>query len=364
MVRVLQIVDSMDVGGIQAFLMNLYRNINRNEIQFDFLIFRNTKQWYEDEINELGGKIYKAPGRKKGIIKCYKYLNVFFKKHPEYNVVHYNASSLSFILPLKIAKKNGVQNRIIHCHSSSFMGNHIHKYLHNLHKKQISEIANVYLSCSEPATEWMYGNTPIHNKVIMVKNGINCDEYLYSENIRAEYRKKLNINNSYVVGHVGRFSKVKNHSFLIDIFCEIKKLQNNAVLLLVGDGELRKEIEELTVKKGISSTVIFLGNRNDVSKLMQAMDVFVMPSFYEGFPVTIVEAEANGLPIIMSDTITSEVCVNSNIIIKSLNESSKTWAKEALKNNNRIKTNKNIKDSGLDIKSTVTQLCNIYRDKD
>lgn len=364
MIRVLQITDHLEMGGIQAFLMNLYRNINRDEVQFDFLIFRNTKQWYEDEIYELGGRIYKAPGRKKGIIKCYKYLNEFFKMHPEYKIIHYNASSLSFILPLKIAKKYNVNKRIIHCHSSSFMGNNIHKYLHNLHKKQINEIANVYLSCSKPATEWMYGNTPILNKVIMVKNGINCDEYLYSENIREEYRKKLNINNAYVVGHVGRFSKVKNHSFLIDIFCEIKKLQNNAVLLLVGDGELKNDIEKLAVSKSISSSVIFLGNRNDVSRLLQAMDILVMPSFYEGFPVTIIEAEASGLPIIMSDTITNEVCVNSNIKTKSLNESSKSWAIEALKNRTRIKTNKNIKDSGLDIKSTVTQLCSIYKDKD
>lgn len=364
MIRVLQITDHLEMGGIQAFLMNLYRNINRDEVQFDFLIFRNTKQWYEDEINELGGKIYKAPGRKKGIIKCYKYLNNFFKTHPEYKIVHYNASSLSFILPLKIAKAYNVDKRIIHCHSSSFMGNTIHKYLHFLHKKQISKLANIYLSCSKPATEWMYGNTPIFNKVIMVKNGINCDKYLYSEEIRDDYRNKLNLNNSYVVGHVGRFSKVKNHSFLIDIFCELKKLQNNAVLLLVGDGELKSEIEKLTETKGVSSSVKFLGNRNDVSKLMQAMDILVMPSFYEGFPVTIVEAEASGLPIIMSDTITNEVCVNSNITIKSLNDSSKNWAIEALKNKTRIKTNKNIKENGLDIKSTVTQLINIYKEKD
>lgn len=364
MIRVLQIVDSMDAGGIQAFLMNLYRNINRDDVQFDFLIFRNTKQWYEDEINELGGKIYKAPGRKKGIIKCYMYLNDFFKMHPEYKIIHYNASSLSFILPLKIAKKYNVDKRIIHCHSSSFMGNNIHKYLHNLHKKQIGRFANIYLSCSKPATEWMYGSTPVFDKVTIVKNGINCDEYLYSETIREDYRNKLDLNNSYVVGHVGRFSKVKNHSFLIDIFCEIKKLQNNAILLLAGDGELKKDIEKLVVTKSISSSVIFLGNRNDVSKLMQAMDILVMPSLYEGFPVTIVEAEACGLPIIMSDTITKEVCVNSNIKTKSLNESSKSWAIEALKNRTRIKTNKNIKDSGLDIKSTVRQLSNIYKGKD
>lgn len=358
--KVLQIVDSMDAGGVQAFLMNLYRNINHEEIQFDFLVFRSHKQWYEDEIIKLGGKIYKAPGRKEGLFKCNKYLKKFFKLHSEYKVIHYNASSLSFVAPLRYAKQYGVTKRIIHCHSSSFIGSSIHKILHKVHKMQISTLANIYLSCSEPATEWMYGGTTIVDRVQLIMNGVDSNKFLYCENIRSKYRKTLGIENCFVVGHVGRFSKVKNHEFLINIFSEIKNMKENARLLLVGDGELRKEIENVVASKGLNSSVLFLGSRNDVPELMQAMDVLVMPSLYEGFPVTAVEAQAAGLPVIMSDTITREVCINPNVKMLNLDDSSSSWATDILKSRERIKSVDRIIDSGLDIKNTSEKLSKIY----
>lgn len=360
MIRILQIVDSMHQGGIQAFLMNLYRNIDRELIQFDFLIFRQDKQWYEDEINSLGGRIYKCPGRREGIATCHKYLKSFFGEHKEYNAVHYNASSLSFIAPLYFARKSGIEIRIIHCHSSSFIGNKIHKILHKINKRKIYKLANVYLSCSEPATEWMFGGTSVIDKVQIVLNGVDSKKFLFSDNIRGVYRRKLNIENDFVVGHVGRFSKVKNHFFIIRVFEEIIKLNNSAKLLLVGDGELRKEIENVVASKGLNSSVLFLGSRNDVPELMQAMDVLVMPSLYEGFPVTAVEAQAAGLPVIISDTITREVCINPNVKMLNLDDSSSSWATDILKSRERIISVDRIIDSGLDIKNTSEKLSKIY----
>lgn len=360
MIRVLQIVDSMQQGGIQSFLMNLYRNINRNEIQFDFLIFRNNLQWYEKEIDSLGGILYKAPGRRDGLIKCSKYLDNFFKSHKEYDVVHYNASSLSFVEPLRYAKKYGVKTRIIHCHSSSFIGNPIHRILHKIHKRNIASLANVYLSCSEPATLWMFRNTSVQSKVQIILNGVDCKKFAYSDEKRKLYRNKLCIENNFVVGHIGRFSAVKNHLFLIEIFEAIKEKNDNAKLLLVGDGEMRSEIESLVALKRLTNYVIFLGNRNDINDIMQAMDILVMPSLYEGFPVTVVEAQASGLPVVMSNTITSKVVVNKNVVLKDLNDNNVEWAKTILKKYKRVKNIDDIIKRGFDIKNTVDILTKIY----
>lgn len=360
MIHVLQIVDSMQQGGIQAFLMNLYRNINRDEIQFDFLIFRNDRQWYEKEIEELGGVIYKAPGRKSGIVRCRKYLMDFFQKHKEYEIIHYNASSLSFIEPLYYAKKNGVKTRIIHCHSSSFIGNPIHILLHKINKNRISSLANIFLSCSEPATVWMFGGTNIESKVQLIQNGIDSRRFLYSEEMRKKYRKELDVDKNLVIGHVGRFSRVKNHVFIIEVFAELKKQKKNAILMLVGDGELRNEIESLVVSSGLSDAVRFLGNRNDVSNLMQAMDVLIMPSLYEGFPVTAIEAQAAGLPVVMSNKITKEAVINRNVVMKDLKDSKEEWVKTILTNTERVKNTEGIINKGFDIKDTVEKIVTIY----
>lgn len=360
MKRVLQIVDSMDAGGIQAFLMNLYRNIDRNKIQFDFLVFKNSKQWYEDEIIELGGKVIKAPGRKNGIIRCNKYLNNFFKNNNEYEIVHYNVSSLSFISPLYYAKKYKVEKRIIHSHSSSFIGSNIHRILHVMHKGLIGNLANIYLSCSEPATNWMYGGTSIIDKVELIKNGIDSKKFEFSEENRQKYRDKYGIENYYVIGQVGRFSEVKNYQFTIKVLSEILKINSQVKLLFIGDGELKSSIENLVIKNKLEDFVLFLGNRADVPELMHAMDVLVMPSLYEGFPVTAVEAQAAGLPVIMSDRITKEVCINENVKMMDLEKGEKVWASEILKRKNRINSIDRIKDNGLDIKTTTEIMENIY----
>ena len=362
MKKVLQIVDSMHQGGIQAFIMNVYRNINRKDIQFDFLVFRLDKQLYEEEILSLGGSIFKCPGRREGIIKNKKALDSFFSNHKEYTVVHYHASSLSFIDPLVYARKNGIEKRIIHCHSSSFIGNPIHIVLHNINKQRIGRIATDFYSCSAPATKWMFGGTKVEKQVVKIVNGINVSKFKFNDKERTKIRKELHSNDKdLIVGHIGRFSAVKNHKFLVDIFIELKLLNQNAKLCLVGDGELFDEIKSYVNEKQIEESVIFLGNRTDIPELLSAFDLLVLPSQYEGFPVTAVEAQAAGLPVYYASTITNEVMINRNVCAINLSESAKQWAETIINTNaQRIYTQDDILDAGFDINTTISYLESVY----
>lgn len=359
MIRVLQIMDNLNEGGIQAFVMNCYRNIDRQRVQFDFLVFKPGQQLYEEEIVDLGGIVYKCAGRREGIKKCHNDIKKFFINH-KYDVVHYHASSLSFIAPIYYAKKNGVRTRIIHCHSSSFIGNKIHILLHKIHRMQIASYANIYLSCSSEATKWMFGGTEVESKVKILINGISIDKYKCLEDVRNQYRERLELKDCFVMGHVGRFSEVKNHKFLIDVFREVKKNINNAKLLLVGDGELRNSIENLTLEYQLDKDVIFLGRRNDIPSLLMSMDVFVLPSKYEGFPVVAVEAQASGLPVVMSDSITKDVAINDNVVRVSLGSSPKEWAIYILKFSTRNNDVGSLIEAGFDIENTIKDLYTLY----
>lgn len=360
MERVLQIVESMHQGGIQTFIMNVYREMDRTRCQFDFLVFRNDKQLYEEEILALGGKIYKCASRRQGLLTCLRDLEKFFKTHNEYQVVHYHASSLSFIEPLYVAHKFGVKTRIIHSHSSSFLGNKVHVLLHYMNRQRIGKLANTYLACGSPAQKWMFGNINKMKDVHILYNGINVEQFAFDSKIRMETRSKLGIQNKLVIGHVGRFSKVKNQSFLVDVFIEVLKKETDAVLLLIGDGEQKREIENKCNLCGITEQVLFLGNRNDVQKYLMAMDVFIMPSLYEGFPVTMIEAETVGIPILLSDSVTNEAVINSNVEQVSLNKSAEDWAKKAINIAGIGRVEPHMKGSNYDIQYVVDELLGIY----
>ena len=361
MQRILQIVDSMDMGGIQAFIMNVYRKIVLEDIQFDFLTFRNHKQDFEEEIHSLGGHVYKIPGRRDGVIKNIVALNKFWKEHPEYKVVHYETSSASDLAPLYTAKRAGIKTRIIHCHSTRAPGGKIQTWIHYVNKRLISRYANIYMACGKAASEWLYGGTNCLSKCIIIYNGIDVDKYTFDESKRINIKNELGLNNCGVVGHVGRFSAVKNHKFLIDIFQEIKRKEPSAKLMLVGDGDLRQEVSNQVTHYGLQDSVVFLGIRNDVNLLLQAFDVMVFPSLHEGFPVTIIEAEAAGLPCVISDTITEEVMIKGNIKRRSLQDDPSKWADDAiLMLNQRIPENQCLVSAGLDIAGVVKQLSDIY----
>lgn len=363
MKRVLQIVDCMDLGGIQSFIMNTYRGLVKRDIQFDFLVFHERKQFYEDEILSMGGKIFKLPARRNGALKSRWSLEKFFQTHPEYDVVHYQTSSLSFLTPLEEAYKNHVPVRIVHSHSTNAPGSKVHYYLHQWNKRKIHKIANYYFTCGNLAGEWMFSGSKCENKVRVINNGIDTEKYKFNEKIRDEVRTELGIKNEYVIGHVGRFSQVKNHKFLIEVFEKIhayKENNFNPILTLIGSGDLQQEIMKMCKSKGLTDCVKFLGARNDIHRILQAMDAFVLPSIYEGFPVSAIEAQAAGLPCFLSDSITEDTKLKDNVHMISLNDTAEQWAKRIIKDRRRIVDNEILVKHGYDLNSTLLELEKVY----
>lgn len=366
MKKVLQIAGGMNRAGLETFIMNIYRKINRNVFQFDFLIWQETAD-YMEEIESMGGHVYSITARRHSVLNFHKNLNSFFKEHAdEYEAVHLHCSSLSLVEPLYYAKKYGIPLRIIHSHSSNQKGVY-NKILHYVNKLFISGLATHYYACSEKAAKWFYNHTSVCRKHKIINNGVDCNIFKYNATRREEMRNKLHIgSNELVIGHIGRFNPVKNHKFLVDIFEEIYRIRPNSKLMLVGDGPLYKSIESLVIDKGLEQNTYFLGLRNDTNDLLQAMDIFVMPSIYEGLPVTLVEAQAAGLPIVCSDTISQMSNISNNYYVHSLDEAPKEWAKdiiERVQDFERQDTSQIIKNKGFDIIDTVNYLTSVYFDK-
>ena len=357
MIRILQVVTDMNRGGLETMLMNYYRCIDREKIQFDFLTHRSYKADYDDEIEALGGKIYHLPRLNPFSNSYKKALSEFLYSHSEYKIIHVHQDCLSSVV-LKIAKQCGVPVRIAHSHSSS--QNKDSKYPIKLfYKRFIAKYATHLMACSEAAGKWMFGN---NSDFIVLNNAIDAEKYIYDESIRHKMRSEFGIAESeLVLGHVGRFAYPKNHTFLIDIF-KIVSEKIEAKLVLVGGGKLKAEIEDKVTNLGIKDKVIFTGIRSDVNKLLQAMDVFVFPSNYEGLPVTLVEAQAAGLPCFISDMVPIE-CKKTNLV-KQLNLSSGAgyWADEILAcKKERRNTFEEIKASGFDIKENAIWLTDYYQ---
>lgn len=369
MVRVLQIMGGLKRGGLETFAMNVYRSIDRNEIQFDFLLGQVADGDYEEEAKTLGATIYHLPARNKGYKTYKKALDDFFREHHDYVAVHEHISSLTSIDPAFYAKKYGIPIRILHSHSSSIQKtlrlHWIHTILHYLNKPRVHSLATHYLGCSDKALDWAYKYTGIRSKAIMVNNGIDCDKYAFNEIERADARKEFGIgNNDLIIGHVGRFIPLKNQSFLVDILEEIKKEVPTAKLLLVGDGETMEAVKAKVNLKGLSDYVIFTGVRSDVARLMQAMDVFVMPSWFEGLPVSLVEAQAAGLPIVASEKISHDSDITGTILFMNIDKPAAEWAREIKswkEKKGRPYNIERIKQAGFDSHSTVKQLVKIYK---
>ena len=325
MIRVLQVVNIMDRAGLETMLMNYYRNIDREKIQFDFLTHRKEKGAYDDEIEKLGGKVYHAPRLyPQNYLKYFRWMQDFFLEHPEYRIVHSHIDSMSY-LPLLAAKKAGIPIRIAHSHNTKIPMDF--KYpLKQYFRMKINIVCNYRLACGKEAGNHLFGG----HDFSIIPNAIMPDAFYFNENVRLKKREELKIKDKFVIGHVGRFSRQKNHSFLIRIFSELVKMRPNALLLLVGEGEIKDKIERQVMELGLKNNVVFLGNRSDVNELYQAMDVFVMPSIFEGLPVVGVEAQANGLPCLFSDTISSEVLLTNQAEMMSLKCHPKEWADKVM----------------------------------
>lgn len=324
-IRILHNVVMMDPGGIETQLMRIYRCIDKSKIQFDFLVHRSKKGAYDDEIKALGGKIYYAePFNPFKHIKYVRSMNKFFKEHQEYKIVLVH-SELA-LWPLIVAKKNKVPVRICYSHNGRFKFC-LKRIFMDFETLFLRKYSTHMLAVSELAANYTFGKKATNDgKVKLIKNGIIVEDFIFSENIRQEKRKELGLENKLVFGHVGRFMMQKNHAFLLDIFNEITKIRDDAHLILIGEGRLEGEIRNKVKSLHLEDKVSFLGRNKDINRLDMAMDAFLLPSFFEGFPNVAIESQATALPTYISDRITKEALFTSYCKQISLDESAKYWA--------------------------------------
>ena len=367
MIKVLVLDTVMDRGGAETMIMNYMRNINRNEISFDFLTNRDYRAAYEDEIESLGGKVYHMSPQLPGHFRQYKKeMKNFLKEHPEYRIIHSNLEERSY-LPLKIAKKMGVPVRISHAHNRP-LGFDIKTIVRYYFRWRLKGVNTHMFACGYEAGDWLYGKKS-RDKVILINNAIDAKEYAYNPEKSIEIKKKLGIEGKTVIGHVGRFFTQKNHPFLIDIFKSIHDKDPNTVLLLVGGGEsddaLKNKMKEKVKTLGLEESVQFLGVRNDVADILQAFDLFLLPSLYEGLPVTMIEAQASGLPCVISDKVPIQCDITGNTKVVSLETSTDKWADIVLnyaEKFNRTNTFEKIRKAGFDIKENAKWLEGFYKE--
>lgn len=355
---VAQIMGKWVGGGVEAVIMNYYRNIDRTKIQFDFICDSDSTNIPYDEIKKLGGKVIICPPYQK-VLKYEKFLIDLFKKN-NYKIVHSNINALS-VFPLRAAKKAGVPIRIAHSHSTSNKKEWKKNLVKNILKPFSKVYANKYMCCSELAGRWLFGNKEYDKgTVYLLNNAIDLDKYKYDEKIRNSKRKELKIKPStFVVGHIGRFVEQKNHRFLIDIFNEIHKKNNDSLLLLAGQGPLMDEMKEKVHNLGLDDNVQFLGQRNDANELYQAFDLFLLPSLYEGLPLVGVEAQASGNLCYLSNDMTKETKVLDSTKFMSLENTAEEWANAILKDAKRYKkhdTKEEVSKYGFNIEKEAEKL--------
>ena len=357
-----------NMGGVESFLISYYRKFDKKKVQCDFLCNTDAVA-YEQEILGMGGKVYRIPARSAGRKKYYRALDKFFREHAgEYGIIWENVSSLANIDYLIYAKRYGIPVRIIHSHNSRNMDSKLRGVLHHLNRLRISKYATDFWACSDMAGKWFYSERVRKGgRYLCINNAIDVKKYLYSENTRKQKRKELELEEYCVVGNVGRLHFQKNQLFLLDIFIEILKRRADAYLLLVGSGEDEAKIKDKIQRSGIKEKVKILQDRKDVPELLQAMDVFVFPSRFEGLPVAAIEAQAAGLPVFSScDSVDRNVNITGNVTFLSLKETADKWADTVVKASSAFER-KNLaeimKKSGYDIDTETEKLQRIFEEK-
>lgn len=353
-IRILQCVSNMDRAGIETMLMNFYRNIDRNKVQFDFLCNKSKPGDYDEEIQSLGGKIYLTPGLNPfKWFKYQRYMKKLFQKHPEYKIIHCQNEAMGFPA-LYAAKKCGIPVRIAHSHNTVTRKDFkwpikiLYKYLLKL-------VATDYVACSRAAGKYLFGKD-----VKVINNAIDSPKFIYNEEKRKEIREKYKLKGKFVIGHVGRFEPQKNHEFLIKLFNIYQKHDENACLLLIGTGSLEEHIKELVQKLNIQDKVIFTGNIPNVNELYQAMDMFILPSFHEGLPVVGVEAQFAGLPCVFSTKVTEETKFTKNVYYLSLRDDINIWCDLISRIKKKNISRAAVNNSTFDINLSKNNLINYY----
>ena len=361
-IRIAQIMGKWVGGGVESVVMNYYRHIDRNKIQFDFICDDDSTNIPYEEIENLGGKVILIPPYQK-IFKYHKKLKKVLKEG-NYKIVHSHVNTLS-VFSLWAAKSAGIPVRIAHSHSTTNKKEKKKNLLKQVLRPFSKVFATDYMCCSELDGRWQFGNKEYDNgNVYLLNNAIDLEKFKYDEKVRKSKRKELNIDDdTLVIGHIGRFVPVKNHDFLLDIFEKINIKHADSILLLAGQGPLEQKIKNKVKKLNINEKVKFLGQRNDVSELYQAFDVFLLPSLYEGLPVVGIEGQASSLLCYFSDEMTKETKILDTTKFMSISQSAELWSDDILKNvkkYKRINTIKKMSDEGFNIKKEADKLKKYY----
>ncbi len=370
--RVLVLDTVMDRGGAETMMMNYLRHFDRSKVTYDFLVNRDYRAAYEDEIEALGGHIYRmCPMYPQYFARYKREFRAFLKQHPEYRIIHSNLEERSYF-PLRVAAEQGVLVRIAHAHNRP-VGFNLKSIFREYFRMRLPKYVTHMFACGTEAGDWLFGENN-RGRVIQQRNAIDTSAYRYDSAIAKQVREEFGVTdpNTFVLGHVGRFFPQKNHVFLIDIFAQVHKQHPNSVLWLVGGGELNDELKNQIKAKvkelGLTDAVKFLGVRSDVNRLVQGMDSFVLPSLYEGLPVTMIEAQASGLPCTISDRVPKQCDVTGNVQVIGLDDSPSQWAKKIWDQysthdkSERANGADIVTDAGFDIKSNAEWLQKFYVD--
>ena len=361
--RILHMIGSLEMGGSQSMVMALYRAIDKENVQFDFVVDCDKENVFEDEIQQLGGKIFYLPKfNGKNSIQVRSAWKKFFIEHPEYKILHSHVRSYASLY-LPVAKSCGVKT-IIHSHNTS-NGHGIASLGKMLLQYPLRFQADYFFGCSKIAGQWLFGKNIVEtDRYFMLKNAVDMDRFSFQKVVRDKIRRELAVDeHTLLVGHVGRMHPQKNHHFLLECFSQIVAQRNDVKLMLIGDGELRDEITSQVQKLGLQDHVLMLGVRKNVQDYFSAMDCLVLPSIHEGLPVVIVEAQANGLSCFVSDTVTREVQLSECVEYLPINQGAAIWADAVLHAETTHKdVSEKIRASGFDIKSSSEWLCDFYKE--
>ena len=360
-IRVLNLFTILDRGGAETMVMNYYRRIDRSRVQFDFLVHRPQEGAYEKEIRELGGRIYRLPGLRPGnFISYYRKACHFFREHPEYRIIHAHMSELACIA-FMAASKEGVPVRICHAHNAPREWN-LKTPMKFVFKHVIRRYTTHMFTCGRDSGDWLYGHGK-RGEFVYLHNAIETDRFRYNENTRKRLRSQYGFQEKLVLGHVGRMEAVKNQTFILDILRSLVNDGTDAVCILIGKGILEEKLREKARGLHLNDRVFFLGARDDVPDLLQMMDAFVFPSFFEGASVSLIEAQTAGLPCFISSEQSEDAVITENVQRISLKESADTWA-EGIRNSYSSFVRKDmaqtIREAGYDIDACAGMLEKFY----
>lgn len=351
-------------GGVESFIVNYYRNIDRTKIHCDFLCNFFEKCAYEDELIAMGSKVYHIPARHKNVVRYERHLDLFFREHAsEYDILWVNVCSLANIDYLDKAKKYGIPVRIIHSHNAQNMDSFLRGTLHHANKNRIGRVATDFWACEEDAAHWFYSDALL-KKAVIIRNAIDADKMAFDPVKRDIYRHQVGVEDKFVIGNIGRLHFQKNQAFAMDCLHEYLKINPNAVLLLVGQGMDEEKLHAKALQLGIQDKVIFTGKQFDIQGWLSAMDFFIFPSVFEGLGMAALEAQANGLPVLATKgDIPYELKVLPNFAFKPLEDGAAAWARQIeqmrLKSGERVepaKIRRLFKRSGYDIHTEARKL--------